>query len=95
MAPYHQVPNYTNYTYLSVPLVAIWLTWRCPCPRRAGAFDLCQTDGCKLMPHDEVERPFIERRLAAARTQKELDRAWGDFKVSVIMQKAHGAFSVS
>jgi len=47
---------------------------------RAGAYDLCQTDGCRLVPHDEMERPYIERRISNAKSLKQLDNAWADFK---------------
>ncbi|XP_037068375.1 nuclease EXOG, mitochondrial-like isoform X2 [Pollicipes pollicipes] len=66
-APLHEVERRVGVTFLASL-------------DRAGAFDLCQTHGCRLLPHDQVERPYIERRLAAAKTQEQLDRAWADFK---------------
>lgn len=83
VVPNEPIPSYRELSEFSVPLheverrTGVSFLERLD---RAGSFDLCQTDGCKLMPHDEMERPFIERRVAAAKTQKDLDRAWGDFK---------------
>eukprot|EP00731_Ephydatia_muelleri_P031698 Em0023g205a len=43
---------------------------------RSKALDLCETQGCKLLSHDEFSRWFYTKRIRGARKLADVERAW-------------------